>query len=159
MRAAPRRHRIARLLLAAALAPAFVPGCGPPQSVSNAPEHYDMGSLEEVGQLYVASYSAKKKPPASLKDFNKADLFVGGYNAVKNGEVVVYWGVVPTPGDAAAGGPAEILAYAADVPAKGGYVLLKDMTTRPMTPEEFQAAPKPSGPTSADSKDAPKKGA
>ena len=140
--------RIAGSLLGAA---ALAAGCGPPQSVSNAPEHYDLGSLEEVGQLYVSAFNAKKKPPASIKDCPKADLFVGGANAIKKGEVVVYWGVAPTPGDAGSGAP-EVLAYKADVPEKGGYVLLKDMTTKVMTPEEFRAAPKPPGPTSATAK-------
>lgn len=148
----------AALLALAALASAPAPGCGPPQSVSNAPEHYDMGSLEEVGQLYVSAFNAKKKPPASLKDCPKADLFIGGVNAIKNGEVVVYWGVAPTPGDAAAAGENEIIAYKADVPEKGGYVLLKDMNVKIMTPEEFKAAPKPSAPTSADAKADAKKG-
>lgn len=134
--------------VALAIAAPFVPGCGDAQSVANAPEHYDIGSLEEVSSLYLSSYSQKKKPPTSIKDFVRADLFPDAVNAIKNGEVVVYWGVAPTPEEAST----EVLAYRADVPSKGGYVLLKDMTTRAMTPEEFQAAPKPSGPTSADAK-------
>lgn len=142
----------AAMLAIAALAAAPAPGCGPPQSVSNSPEHYDMGALEEVGQLYVSAYNAKKKPPASLKDCPKADLFMSGVNAIKGGEIVVYWGVVPTPGDAAAEGASEVVAYKADVPDKGGYVLLKDMSIKAMTPEEFKAAPKPSTPTSAGAK-------
>ncbi|WP_165072928.1 hypothetical protein [Paludisphaera rhizosphaerae] len=133
-------------IVAAALAAAVTPGCGPPQSVTNAPEHYDMGSLDEVADLYNSAYNAKKKPPASIKDFVRGDLFVGGMNAIKKGEVVVYWGVTPTPGEPTQ----EILAYKADVPEKGGYVLLKDLTTKAMTADEFKAAPKPSGPTSAD---------
>ncbi|WP_165249330.1 hypothetical protein [Paludisphaera soli] len=158
MAAFPRIPTALACLLAAAIVPTFVIGCGPPQSVTNAPEHYDMGSLEEVGQIYLATFTAKKKPPASMKDLVKADLFVGGYNAIKNGEIIVYWGVIPTPGDAAGEGAGEILAYKSDVPTKGGYVLLKDLTTPIMTAEEFQAAPKPAGPTSADTKPDAKKG-
>ncbi|MDG3007838.1 hypothetical protein [Paludisphaera mucosa] len=145
----------AALIVAAALASASAPGCGPAQSVSNSPEHYDIGSLDEVGDLYLSSYNTKKKPPVSMKDLNKADLFVGGANALRKGEIIVYWGVAPTPEEPST----EILAYKADVPTKGGYVLLKDMTTKTMSAEEFQAAPKPTGPTSADTaKAAPKKG-
>ncbi len=146
------------LLALAVLATAPAPGCGPPQSVSNSPEHYDMGSLEEVGQLYVSAYNTKKKAPASLKDCPKADLFMSGVNAIKNGEVVVYWGVVPTPGDAATAGENLIVAYKADVPEKGGYVLLQDMNIKAMTADEFKAAPKPSTPTSAEAPADAKKG-
>ncbi|OJW22034.1 MAG: hypothetical protein BGO49_14760 [Planctomycetales bacterium 71-10] len=139
---------IAPWAVAAATLTPFVLGCGDAQSVSNAPEHYDIGSLEEVSDIYLSSYNLKKKPPTSTKDFVKADLFPNAAGAIKKGEIVVYWGVAPTPGEAAT----EVLAYKADVPSKGGYVLLKDMTIKAMTPEEFQAAPKPSMPTSADAK-------
>lgn len=127
----------------------ITPGCGPALEVANSPEHYDIGMLDEVGQLYVSTTNAKKQPPSSLKDFARnRDLFLGGYEAVQKGEIIVFWGVKPTPGDASEGAE-EILAYKSDVPEKGGPVLLKDLTVKKVTAEEFQAAPKPAGSSSA----------
>ncbi len=41
-----------------------------------------------------------------------------------------------------AGTSNTVLAYAKDVPEKGGWVLMGDGTARQMTPEEFKKAPK-----------------
>jgi len=140
--------------VAAALLPFLAAGCGP-QAPVNSPEQYEVGSLDEVGQLYSSSYAVTKKAPKSLKNLVRADVFAGGFESIKKGEIIVYWGVTPTTSDAADAG--EVLAYKADVPEKGGYVLLKDLTMKTMTPAEFQAAPKPPGPTSAETKAETKK--
>src|SRR5262245_46886550 len=103
-------------------------GCGTgPATVANSPANYETGSLEEVGELYRSAGNSLKKPPASLKDLARGrDAFMLGYKAVEQGEVIVYWGVTVTPDDASAAD--EILGYKADVPTKGGPVLLKNCT-------------------------------
>ena len=140
------RSSLARPLVALALlALTTGPGCGPPK-VENSETIAETGALDEVGQLYQTSLNAIKKPPTSLSQLAaKRDLFLLGYNAIESGKVIIYWGVTPTPDTPSD----EVLAYGPEVPTEGGPVLLKDMTIKPMTPEEFQAAPKPSGPTSA----------
>lgn len=135
------------LLVGAALSFGAI-GCGRPEGV-NSPETFDLGSLEEVGDLYNSVSSALKKPPASLKDLSRnKDIFLVGYNAIANGDVVVYWGVKVTPG-AESTDADEILAYKSEVPTTGGAVLMANLTTKKMSPDEFKAAPKPSGPISA----------
>lgn len=137
------------LVLLASLA---APGCGggsPATTGSGTPEKYGTGALEEVGELYRSAGARNKKPPASMKDLERSrDTFLLGYNAIQDGEVIVYWGVSVTSGDEATD---EILAYKSDVPTKGGPVLLKNGTIKTMTADEFKAAPKPAGPTSAKS--------
>jgi hypothetical protein len=142
------RPTLAWLLVASSLLSPFTPGCGPSE-VANSPEIYNFGTLEEVGGLYLSASNLKKKPPTSIKDLAKnRDVFMNGYNALERGEVVVYWGVTATPGDPA-GTADEVLAYKADVPTNGGPVLLKNLTIKTMTAEQFRAAPKPAGPTSS----------
>lgn len=123
-------------------------GCGQPAGV-NSPETFDLGALEEVGDLYNSVSNANKKPPASLKDLARnRDIFLVGYNAIAKGDVIVFWGVNVTPGaDSTASD--EILAYKSEVPTSGGAVLMKNLAARKMTADEFKAAPKPPGPTSA----------
>ncbi len=142
------RSSSARVVIVATLLAASCGGCGP-EEVANSPEIFDMGSLEDVGQLYNSVSGGGKKPPKSLKDLARnRDVFSVGYNAVETGDVVVYWGVIVTPGDAA-GETNEVLAYNATVPTDGGPVLLKDLSIKTMTVQEFEAAPKPPGPTSS----------
>lgn len=144
----PARPRRARARVVATIAALLLPlgaGCGANQG-TNSPETFDAGSLEEVGELYRATVARLRKPPGSLKDLaGGRDMFLLGYNAIARGEVVVYWGVTPAPGDRPTD---EVLAYKADVPAAGGPVLLTNTTIRPMTAEQFRAAPKPPGRTS-----------
>ena len=133
-------------LVFAAILASLGPGCGPSAFV-NSPEIYDLGSLEEVADLYRAASSVGKKPPTSMGDLARnRDTFFLGYNALDKGEVIAYWGVAMIPGDQPT---EEILAYKADVPSKGGAVLMANGTVKKMTAAEFQAAPKPSKPTSA----------
>jgi len=108
---------------------------------------YNLGTLEEVADLYRAATSLGKRPPGSMNDLSRnRDTFLLGYRALEKGEIVVYWGVTMTPGDKPT---EEVLAYKSDVPAVGGPVLLANGTIQTMTPAQFQAAPKPAGPTSA----------
>lgn len=140
---------VPQLILAASLAAAFAAGCSGENEVTpeTAAANVSQGQLEEVGQLYQATVANTKKAPSSLKSLASArDIFFAGYSALERGDVIAYWDVKPTPEEASA---TEVLAYMAAVPEKGGAVLLKNLTIKTMTPEEFAAAPKPKGATSA----------
>src|SRR5262249_15435343 len=62
------------------------------------------------------------------------------YPALLNGQYVVLWGA--TLQSMTAGTSNTVLGYEADVPTKGGQVLMGDGSVRTMTVQEFQAAPK-----------------
>jgi hypothetical protein len=125
-------------------------GCGGPATVADSASKPNTGALEEVGELYRSVGAVKKKPPTSMKDLERSrDVFLLGYRAIEQGDVIVYWGVSVLSGDQTTD---EILAYTAEVPTKGGPVLLKNGTVKTMTADEFKAAPKPAGPTSSKSK-------
>jgi hypothetical protein len=142
------RPILTRLLASCLLMSVPVPGCAP-REVANSPELYNVGTLEEVGELYRSAGARKKQPPTSKADLARnRDLFLGGYQALDRGEIIVYWGVSVSPGDET-GKSDVVLAYKSDVPTNGGPVLLKNLTIKTMTAEQFQAAPKPPGPTSA----------
>ena len=134
------RPCFARLLVYACLLTTLGPGCGP--RVVNSTEVYNQATLEEVSDLYRSASSARKKPPESIIDLARnRDLFMNGYKALEQGEIIAYWGVALTPG-VEGSTPEEVLAYKADVPTKGGPVLLKDGTVKTMTAEEFKTAKK-----------------
>lgn len=139
---------VPQLILAASLTAAFASGCSENEvTPETAAANVSQGQLEEVGQLYQATVANTKKAPSSLKSLASArDIFFAGYSALERGDVIAYWDVKPTPEEASA---TEVLAYMAAVPEKGGAVLLKNLTIKTMTAEEFAAAPKPKGATSA----------
>ncbi len=121
-------------LLALSLA-AILPGCGS-DPAKTAAVNYNLGTLEEVGDLYRSVAGGGKAAPKSIKDLARnKDLFLSGYNAVDKGEIVVNWGVTPVPGETATD---EILAYKSDVPTAGGPVLLKNGTIKTITAAEFK---------------------
>lgn len=143
--ARPRRARAGVVATIAALLLPLGAGCGANRG-TNSPENFDAGMLEEVGELYRTTASRLRRPPGSLKDLaGGKEMFLLGYNAVARGDIVVYWGVTPAPGDQPTD---EVLAYKADVPTAGGPALLTNTTIRPMNADQFRAAPKPPGKTS-----------
>jgi hypothetical protein len=102
---------------------------------------YDTGTLEDVAALYRSSSNILKHAPAALKDMARSrDNFLGAYQAIEKGEVVVNWGV-PLAGEESA--TDEILAYKSDAPTNGGPVLLKNGTIKTMSADQFKNAPKP----------------
>jgi hypothetical protein len=96
-------------------------------------------ALSEVGEMYRLYVNEHRRPPQRGKDVAPyAPAFSHGSMAVQNGDVVVSWGANLGPGSNA------VLAHEKAVPKDGGMVLLQDgETVKPMTAQEFQAAPKP----------------
>jgi hypothetical protein len=128
-------------------------GCGPAEVV-NSPEVYNFGTLEEVGGIYRSATNIKKKPPTSLADLSRSrDVFLNGYNSIEKGEIIVVWGVEVTGEDIPTD---EILAYKSDVPTSGGPVLLKNLTMKKMSADQFKSAKLAGTETSAASAKAPK---
>ncbi len=124
-------------------------GCDGPSDVgSTTSATSENGPLAQIGSLYRDFWELKKKAPNGLKDFvPSAEAMPEGVNAVKNGDVVVIWGVkLEDLSPQGAGDSAdEILAYQKETPDSGGYVLMKNRSIRRMTADEFKAAPKAAG--------------
>jgi hypothetical protein len=100
--------------------------------------------LDDVYGLYKAHVEKVKRPPARLNQLEPWEpIYVNGYAAVNEGQVVVRWGQPLGTGKGAVPG---ILAYEKDTPAQGGFVLFQDGTVWHMTAEEFNAAPRAKGP-------------
>ncbi len=122
----------------------LVAGCGGP-TVENSPAVFDNNALSEVRDMYEVYTQVHKKAPRSLKDFAMfSDGSPTGIVAVKQGDVVVVWEVKLSE-DAASDSADEVLAYAKEVPEKGGLVLMKNRQIKSMTADEFKAAPKAEG--------------
>jgi hypothetical protein len=79
-----------------------------------------------------------------LSDFDREKgKFPRGYEAVKNGDIVVLWGAPPKgEGEVEKGTTQEIVAYEKNVPTEGGYVLLSGGTIKKMSVSDFNSAPK-----------------
>lgn len=100
--------------------------------------------LQEVADLLRAA-AGTGRTPTKLADLAATQsMYPRGFEALKSGEIVVLWGA-PIAGEGAAsegGAPQAVLAHEKNAPAEGGYVLLQDGTVKPMTADEFKAAPK-----------------
>lgn len=102
-----------------------------------------MNDLKVLGVAYHNYCDANVHGPASEKDlapFYENDARLS--EALRTGKYVFLWNVGARDIVADSGLPSTVLAYEADAPTKGGYVLMADASVRSMTPEEFQAAPK-----------------
>jgi hypothetical protein len=136
--------RPSQLLVLALFALVPLHGCGS----SNPPADQaaiDTMALADVGELLRSYQVQNNKAPLALNDVQAMEMMAPlGLQAVKEGKILVYWGVTlpdtnEEPGQSSA---AEVLAYYKEVPEKGGPVLLKNRTITTMTAAEFQAAPK-----------------
>jgi hypothetical protein len=120
-------------------------GCGQGGPRQLSPDTRSQEILSDVGELYRIYMFDKKIPPKSLADLKSLSgvQFVG-YNAIKDGQVVLLYGGMMT--DLEEGPPKgnsdEILAYDKEVPTSGGYVLLLDRSVKKMTADEFKSAKK-----------------
>jgi hypothetical protein len=93
--------------------------------------------LEDIYGLYKAHIEKMKRPPTKLSQLEPWEpLYVNGYAAANEGQIVVVW-------DQPLTAAAAILAYERDTPDSGGYVLFQDGSIRQITAVEFEAAPKP----------------
>jgi hypothetical protein len=145
-------NAIARACGAVLLAAILPIGCGPS---TTGPESVAQLSIGQVGQIFHFYQKGQKPPPQGLKDIQPLqNQFPAAVASIKSKEVLVYWGVGISDGPEAA---STVLAYHKDVPEKGGEVLMQDGTSKKMTAEEFQAAPKPAGATTEDRTAASKK--
>jgi hypothetical protein len=134
---------------ALALGLIFLAGCssksgGDIEELRKAP-----ASLSEVSELLHGG-GPRGGPANQLSDLDKnKHLFPRGYQAVKNGDIIILWGVRPMgEGDVAKGASQEIVAYEKKVPTEGGYVLFSGGMMKRMTADEFKAAPKAGKPSS-----------
>jgi hypothetical protein len=118
----------------------------PPQKVNvlgpfpGAKRVIDEIELKELGLSYMSATAINGKPPANAEELGLKQENPKLYQAIADGHIIVYWKASPT--NAPAGTSNTILAYDADVPTKGGAVVMMDGSPRKMTAEEFKAAPK-----------------
>jgi hypothetical protein len=131
-------------ILAAACLAALAAGCGG----TNRPPTVDEGEsavLVQVGELVRYYQLSKKAAPTSLKDLAAVNAMAGnGYEAVKNGSVVLRYGAAlpDTKEEPPETTSDEVLAYQKQVPGSGGKVLMLDRRVKTMTADEFKAAKK-----------------
>lgn len=134
--------------MAAVLALAFllgVAGCGSPQATEPTAEAQRKQALQEVGEMYRMYVATTKKAPTKVGDLQGTQVAApAGYNALKNGDIVVKWGtaLTDTSEEGSKDSADEVLAYEKAVPTGGGDVLMKNRTIKTMTADEFKAAPK-----------------
>lgn len=127
------------VLAAAALA---LGGCGARNEPLSPSAHAD-ARLRDVGELYRAHQLTRHAPPKAIKDLAPfGNATPSGYEAIRTGAVVVRYGAtLPDTAEEPTGASAdEVLAYAKEVPAQGGPVLMLDRRTKTMTADEFKAA-------------------
>jgi hypothetical protein len=100
-------------------------------------------SLVELNDLLHIG-AGNGRPATKLSDLDREKgKFPRGYEAAKNGDVVVLWAAKPKgEGEIEKGADQDIVAYEKNVPTEGGYVLFSGGTIKKMTPSEFNAAPK-----------------
>jgi hypothetical protein len=125
--------------LATATALGVLAGCSSrPQGAAVAPE---VTLLQDVNDLLRAAGTSGRLP-AKVADLDRyKTMFPRGYEAVKTGNVVVFWGA-PFQGEGDVGKNEVVVAYEKNVPAEGGHVLLSAGSVKKMTAAEFNAAPK-----------------
>lgn len=111
------------------------PTGGPPPSAA----------LQEVAGL-ISSYSGEyKKGPTKVTDLARYENgYPIGYLNVKNGDIVVVWGVkmILEEGGGAVSPTSDVIAYEKSVPTAGGNVLLANGQVKTMSADEFKSAPK-----------------
>jgi hypothetical protein len=91
--------------------------------------------LENLGIYLMAQVQRSGRPAGSLAEATVlAEQDPALYAQVKAGIYTVRWGIEPKAFGAA------VIAYEAQTPAKGGYVLLGGATVAKATPEEFKSA-------------------
>jgi len=99
-------------------------------------------AMYDLNNLLHAVAAADGRPASQVSDLaKKQSLFPQGYNAVKDGAIIVLWGTAPKGEGAIAKGGEQLVAYEKDAPTVGGYVLYSGGTIKKLTAAEFAAAP------------------
>ena len=165
-------RRVAPLLWTLGFVAALVAGCGASYGQTGGQTILDQTPLEQVGKMLRTYQKGLKPPTKGARDFpvykpgpvppprGLKDLapmakgFPHAVNALRSGDVLLFWKTdLADDPDAAS----TLLAYASEVPNKGGQVLMKNGTVQTMTSAQFQAARKPEGATTDDPSAAPSK--
>jgi hypothetical protein len=115
---------------------AFLPGCG--GSTPEPPPPVETGAaLKEIAEVYRYIVTQKAPTPRKVEDLVEYEgSLPGALPKIRDGQIVVVWGIGYSPGST------QVLAYAKDVPASGGSVLLRNGTVKDMSADEFRAAKK-----------------
>jgi hypothetical protein len=120
---------------------ALILGCGGIRQAAEKQKR--VNQLKAIGLAYHNCNDATGRGPTGVQDLRPyLTGFEDAYQAVQNGDIVVYWNAI-IPGDFPKGTGSTVLAYDKNVPANGGPVLLGDASAREMTAAEFAAAPRP----------------
>lgn len=123
---------------------AAVAGCGGSSNTPPTAERTEEMHLEQVAEMLREYQLTHGSPPKTLKQLRaNPGAALGGFELVNSGDIIVVLGAtLPDTKEEAGGSPDQgVLAYGKDVPTKGGPVLLLNRTVRPMTADEFKAAP------------------
>jgi hypothetical protein len=111
-------------------------GCGQKAVPTDPEQSKRQTALKQIWDVYTSYVETKQRPPAGLADVKGyGTVFSEGLRAVREGRVVVNWGVADPTGAAAK----QILAYDKDAPTQGGLVVFGDGTIKEVTPEEFRS--------------------
>jgi len=131
-----------RLLLLASLV--VWTGCGQSGGVSSSadPEEiFRQSRMSELGEILSINKAETKAPPKAVADLTRYQGgWPAGYAAVKDGSVVVIWGVGVQDGVSD-----KIIAHDKEAADSGGYVLMQDgKTVKKLSADQFKAASKAS---------------
>jgi len=118
---------------------ALAVGCGSSERIVPPEQPREQLALTELSSLL----RIFPKPPTKVDDFKlHQEAYPNACEAVRNGSVVVIWGVT-MPGEGEMGkGTTDIVAYEKSAPTQGGFVLLHNGQVKKLSADEFNAAKK-----------------
>jgi hypothetical protein len=121
-------------LLVLAFVPVLAGGCG-----KKDPQVQQRDSqLKDIYEMHTQFVKSEGKPPKAVADLanpQNAPLYPATVQALKEGKLVVVWGVSAKDGG-------TVLAYEKDAVANGGSVLMADGSIKTMSADELKAAKK-----------------
>jgi len=127
------------VLLALTLPPLLLVGCEKPQqSAVDAEAQGRKSELSEIYLLYTLYTKTNQKPPQRVGDLTQKEQQAtapAATRVLQSEEYIVVWGADLSAKDGA------VLAYQKAVPTEGGWILLRDGTTKQVTADEFKATP------------------
>lgn len=134
-------NRLVLLWPLALLGLASTLGCSSSRSAGDL-EPTRADELNQVAGMLRDFVSAHNRGPASANELARYQSeYRFGYQQVKSGDIVIFWGA-KMAGEGGEGGTDAVVAYEKKVPAEGGLVLLHNGKVVTMSPTEFQSARK-----------------